>query len=65
MYKKFVVFVLILLYGTLMATSADALPDLTVTSIATGTPSFINPSEANIPLTVTISNREDATTTRF
>ncbi len=57
MYEKFVVFAAILLYGTLMTTSADALPDLTVTSIAIGTPSFINPSEANIPLMVTISNR--------
>jgi len=65
MYKKFVALALILLYSIVMTISADALPDLTVTSIATGTPSFINPSEANIPLTVTISNRGDATTTRF
>jgi len=45
--------------------SSTALLDLTVTGTATGTPSFINPSEANLPLTFTISNLGDATGTRF
>jgi hypothetical protein len=49
----------------ILATSANGLPDLTVTAAATGTPSFINPSEANLPLTVTIKNQGDATGTRF
>jgi|WetSurMetagenome_2_1015567.scaffolds.fasta_scaffold238665_1 hypothetical protein len=65
MYKKIEVLVAILLYGTILAMSSNALPDLTVTGTATGAPSFINPSEANLPLTVTIQNLGDATGTRF
>lgn len=65
MYKKLVAFAVVLLYGTIFAISANGLPDLTVTGVATGSPSFSNPSEVNLPLTVTISNRGDATTTRF
>lgn len=53
------------LYTMILATAANGLPDLTVTQIATGAPSFINPSEANLPLTVTITNLGDATGTRF
>ena len=49
----------------ILATSANGLPDLTVTGIATGSPAFINPSEANLPLTVTVRNAGDATGTRF
>jgi hypothetical protein len=65
MQKMFVAIVSILLYGTILALSVDGLPDLTVTGIAVGTPSFINPSEANLPLTVTIKNLGDTTSTRF
>lgn len=55
----------IVLYLTTIAVSADGLPDLTVTAAATGAPSFISASEANLPLTVTITNLGDATGTRF
>jgi len=65
MYKKLAAIAIVLLYGAVLAISADALPDLRVTGIATGAPSFINPSEANLPLTVTITNSGDATSTRF
>jgi hypothetical protein len=65
MYKKFVTIISVLLFGTVLATSANGLPDLRVTAIATGAPSFINPSEVNLPLTVTIVNQGDATGTRF
>ena len=44
---------------------AFAFPDLVVTGIATGAPAFISPSEANLPLTITITNTGDATSTRF
>jgi hypothetical protein len=63
MYKKFLALAAVLLYGTILSISADGLPDLTVTGIAAGTPSFISPSEANLPLTVTIKNLGDATST--
>jgi hypothetical protein len=65
MYKKLEALAAILLYCAIIAVSANGLPDLTVTGIATGAPSFINPSEANLPLTVTIQNSGDATSTRF
>ncbi len=65
MHKTSVIITSILLLSMILATSANGLPDLTVTSIATGSPSFISPSEANIPLTVTIRNSGDATSTRF
>jgi hypothetical protein len=65
MYKKIDILAVILLYSTILAMSSNALPDLTVTGTATRTPSFINPSEATLPLTVTISNLGDATGTRF
>lgn len=65
MYKKSDVLAVILLFFMILAVSANGLPDLTVTGIATGAPSFINLSEANLPLTVTIQNIGDATGTRF
>ncbi len=66
MYKKMDVLAVILLYSTILAMSSTALPDLTVTGTATGTPSFIDPSEATLPLTVTITVLlGDATGTRF
>lgn len=65
MYRKIDLLALIMLYGTVLVVSSTALPDLAVTGTATGTPSFISPSEANLPLTVTISNLGDATGTRF
>ena len=51
--------------STILAMSSNALPDLTVTGTATGTPSFISSSEATLPLTVIISNLGNATGTRF
>jgi hypothetical protein len=65
MNKRLDVLAVILLYFMILAVSANGLPDLTVTGIATGAPSFISPSEANLPLTVTIQNTGDATGTRF
>ncbi len=55
----------LLLFGAILATMANGYPDLVVSSIATGSPSFINSNEANVPLTVTIINLGDATSTRF
>ena len=63
MTKKLVAVMLLCIM--ILATSANGLPDLTVTGIATGSPAFINPSEANLPLTVTVRNAGDATGTRF
>lgn len=65
MFKKSIPMILLVLIVMTLATSANGLPDLTVTSVATGTPSFISPSEANLPLTVTIRNAGDNTGTRF
>jgi hypothetical protein len=65
MYKKSDVLAAMVLYFIILAVSANGLPDLTVTGIATGAPSFISPSEANLPLTVTIQDIGDATGTRF
>jgi hypothetical protein len=65
MNKRLDVLALILLYFMILAVSSNGLPDLTVTGIATGAPSFISPSEANLPLTVTIQNIGDTTGTRF
>jgi hypothetical protein len=65
MHKKLLFLAAILLYTIILAMSAYGLPNLTVTGIATGAPSFISPSEANLPLTVTIRNIGDATSTRF
>lgn len=65
MYKRLDALAVILLYFTILAVSANGLPDLTVTGVATGAPSFIDPSEANLPLTVTIQNIGDAIGTRF
>lgn len=65
MHKKFVTIISILLFGTVLATSANGLPDLRVTGFAAGVPSFVNPSEANLPLTVTIANQGDSTSSRF
>jgi hypothetical protein len=65
MKKEFVILFLILIFSAIFPVSTFALPDLVVTGIATGTPSFISPSEANLPLTVTIMNNGDATGTRF
>jgi hypothetical protein len=63
MFKKSIAMILLVLTVITLATSANGLPDLTVTSVATGTPSFISPSEANLPLTVTIRNAGDSTST--
>ena len=65
MSKKLMAIAVIILCLAILAASASGLPDLTVTAAATGTPSFISASEANLPLTVTISNQGDATGTRF
>jgi len=65
MLKKSIMIIAISLVLMVLAVSADALPDLTVTAAATGTPSFISSSEANLPLTVTIRNAGDSTGTRF
>jgi hypothetical protein len=54
-----------MLYFTILAISANGLPDLTVSGIVAGAPSFISPGEASLPLTVTIMNHGDATGTRF
>lgn len=55
----------VFLCTTLFAFSAAAFPDLAVATIATGAPSFISASEANLPLTITITNHGDATALRF
>ena len=65
MNKKCIIMASLLLCFMMFPVSAAALPDLAVTGIATGAPSFISPSEANLPLTVTIINLGDATATRF
>jgi hypothetical protein len=65
MSKKSIAITVLILALMILAVSANGLPDLTVTAAATGTPSFISPSEANLPLTVTIANLGDATATRF
>jgi hypothetical protein len=66
MSKKFIAIASLLLCSMIFPVSAAAeLPDLTVTSIITGSPSFISPSEASLPLNVTIMNLGDATGTRF
>jgi hypothetical protein len=65
MNKRSDVLAIILFYLMILAVSANGLPDLKVTGIATGATSFISPSEANLPLTVTIQNIGDATGTRF
>ena len=65
MFEKSIVVALFALTLMTFTISANGLPDLTVTSVATGTPSFISPSEANLPLTVTIRNAGDSTSTRF
>lgn len=54
-----------LLCVAILTATASGLPDLTVSGVATGAPSFITPSEANLPLTVTIQNLGDSTSTRF
>jgi len=54
MHRKSVAIAIVMLYITILAISAIVLPDLTVTGIVAGAPSFISPSEANLPLTVTI-----------
>jgi hypothetical protein len=65
MKKEFVILFLILMSSAIFPVSTFALPDVVVTGIAVGSPSFISPSEANLPLTVTIMNQGDATATRF
>jgi hypothetical protein len=65
MNKKYIVIASLFLCVMLFPVSAFALPDLVVTGVATGAPSFMNASEAYIPLTVTIRNSGDATGTRF
>ncbi len=65
MRKAFIIIPSIVLLSTILATSANGLPDPRIGSIAAGTPSFVNPSEANLPLTVTIQNPGDTTNTRF
>lgn len=65
MNKKYIVIASLLLCVMIFPVSAFALPDLVVTGIATGAPSFISPSEANLPLSVTIRNAGDATGLRF
>jgi hypothetical protein len=62
--KSFIMFT-VLLFCVFLPIYAFALPDLVVTGIATGTPAFISPSEANLPLTVTFTNLGDSTSTRF
>jgi len=56
--QKIDVLAVILLYSTILAMSSNALLDLTVTETATVAPSFINPREANLSLTVTINISE-------
>jgi hypothetical protein len=65
MHRKSVAIAIVMLYITILAISANGLPDQTVTGIVAGAPSFISPGEANLPLTVTIMNPGDATGTRF
>jgi hypothetical protein len=65
MNKKYIIIASLLLLVMIFPVSAYALPDLIVTGIAAGAPSFISSSEANLPLTVTIMNRGDATGVRF
>jgi hypothetical protein len=66
MFEKCITMASMLLLGvTMFAVSAAALPDLTVTAVLVGNPSFINPSEAVLPLTVVIRNVGDTTGTRF
>jgi len=65
MTKIFIAISSILLCIIIFPISASALPDLVVAGIAAGAPSFINPSEANLPLTVTIRNNGDPTGERF
>jgi len=65
MKKKFIILFSMLIFSAVFPAATFALPDVVVTAIATGAPSFINASEANVPLTVTIMNIGDATSTRF
>jgi len=65
MNKKYIVIASMLLCVMVFPVSAFALPDLVVTTISTGAPSFIGPSEANLPLSVTIRNNGDPTDVRF
>jgi hypothetical protein len=65
MHKKSIILAGILLYTYRFSDVSQGLPDLTVTAIPTGAPSFISASEANLPLTATIRNAGDTTSTRL
>lgn len=65
MLKKSIAIIGILLCLMIFVTSANGLPDLTITKVATGTPNFISPNKVDLPLTVTIKNIGDATSNPF
>jgi hypothetical protein len=65
MTRKSIAYMAVGLMLMFLAASAEVLPDLKVIDVSTGEPSFINASEAVLPLTVTIKNTGGPTATRF